>query len=125
MKYFITMALSYALTLVIPAYATQAAIQLETQLETQHLLNFIKTTQCQYERNGTLHNGVEALQHIEKKYQYYLDDIHSSEDFIKYSATKSQMSGKKYRVHCPDEAIQDSHTWLKAELEKYRASKSN
>ena len=124
MKPFITMALSCALILATPVYATPV-YDTQIQLETQHLLNFIKTTQCQYERNGTLHNGVEALQHIEKKYQYYLDDIHSSEDFIKYSATKSQMSGKKYRVHCPDEAIQDSHAWLKAELEKYRASKTN
>ena len=113
------MALAWALTLATPAHANQA----ETQLETQHLLKFIKTTQCQYERNGTLHNGVEALQHIQKKYQYYLDDIHSTEDFIKYSATKSQMSGKKYRIHCLDKAIQDSHVWLKDELKNYRASK--
>ncbi|OUR70527.1 hypothetical protein A9Q73_00005 [Bermanella sp. 47_1433_sub80_T6] len=124
MKSFITMTISCALILATPVYATPV-YDTQTQLETQHLLNFIKSTQCQYERNGTLHNGVEALQHIEKKYQYYLDDIHSSEDFIKYSATKSQMSGKKYRVHCPGQAIQDSHAWLKAELEKYRASKTN
>ncbi len=119
MKHFITMALTCAFTLATPAYANQATIQLETQ----HLLNFIKTTHCQYERNGTLHNGVEALQHIQKKYQYYLDDIHSSEDFIKYSATKSQMSGNKYRIHCPGQAIQDSSVWLTDELKHYRSGK--
>jgi len=95
----------------------------QTQLETQHLLTFIKSTQCQYERNGTFHNGTEALQHIQKKYEYYMDDIHSSEDFIKYSATKSQMSGNKYHIHCPGQAIQDSSVWLTDELKKYRAGK--
>ena len=99
------------------------ASQTQTQMETQHLLNFIKTTQCKYERNGTLHNGMEALQHIKKKYEYYRDDIHSSEDFIKYSATKSQMSGKKYRIHCPGQAIQNSSVWLTGELKKYRSEK--
>jgi len=122
MKPFITMALSCALILATPVYATPV-YDTQIQLETQHLLNFIKTTQCQYERNGTLHNGIEALQHIEKKHQYYLDDIHSSEDFIKYSATKSQMSGNKYHIHCPGQAIQDSSVWLTDELQKYRSGK--
>ena len=58
------------------------------QTEIQHLLEFVKTTPCQYERNGTQHTGVEAVEHIQKKYDYYLDDIKTAEDFIEYSATK-------------------------------------
>lgn len=94
-----------------------------TQDEINHLLSFVASTDCQYERNGTLHNGAEAVAHINKKYEYYLDDIESSEDFIKYSATKSKMSGKYYIIHCGDKAAVKSKDWLLTELTLYRTSK--
>jgi hypothetical protein len=93
-----------------------------TQDEIDHLLNFVATTDCQYERNGTLHSGKEAVEHINKKYAYYLDDIKSTEDFIKYSATKSSMSGKYYKIHCKNTAAVNSQDWLTTELTAYRHS---
>ena len=39
-----------------------------TQTEISHLLKFVSETQCQYERNGTMHTGKEAKNHIQKKY---------------------------------------------------------
>lgn len=91
-----------------------------TQDEINHLLNFVASTDCQYERNGTMHNGKEAVDHINKKYSYYLDDIESTEDFIKYSATKSKMSGKYYKIHCSNKASINSQDWLLSELSVYR-----
>ena len=88
--------------------------------EINHLLNFVASTDCQYERNGTLHNGKEAVEHINKKYAYYLDDIESTEDFIKYSATKSMMSGKYYKIHCGSKPSVNSQDWLLTELSVYR-----
>jgi hypothetical protein len=88
--------------------------------EINHLLRFIASTDCQYERNGTLHNGKEAVEHIKKKYQYYSDDIESSEDFNKHSATKSKISGKYYKIHCTDKAVVKSKNWLLTELTVYR-----
>ncbi len=92
-----------------------------TQQEIDHLLTFVQTTACQYERNGTVYSGVEAVEHIQKKYDYFKDDIESTEDFIKYSATKSKMSGKKYKVHCADAPAQNSSEWLLIELKRYRS----
>jgi hypothetical protein len=91
-----------------------------TQEEINHLLNFVASTDCKYERNGTLHNGTEAVAHINKKYEYYLDDIESAEDFIKYSASKSKMSGKYYKIHCNNKAPVKSQDWLLTELVAYR-----
>jgi hypothetical protein len=88
--------------------------------EINYLLGFIASTDCQYERNGTLHNGKEAVGHIKKKYEYYSDDIESSEDFIKHSATKSNISGKYYKIHCTDKAAIKSKNWLLTELTVYR-----
>jgi hypothetical protein len=95
-----------------------------TQDEIAHLLKFVETTECKYERNGTLHNGAEAVKHINKKYQYYADDIKSTEDFIKYAATKSKMSGKYYKIHCANADVVKSQEWLLTELKTYRKSQS-
>jgi hypothetical protein len=91
-----------------------------TQDEINHLLSFVASTDCNYERNGTLHNGKEAVEHINKKYAYYEDDIKSAEDFIKFSATKSRMSGKYYQIHCSNKSSVKSQDWLLAELMVYR-----
>ena len=102
--------------------ASHGAIQKATKEEIQHLLSYVKSTDCQYERNGTQHTGVEAVAHIQKKYDYYVDDIKTAEDFIEYSATQSKMSGNKYKVHCTGLAKQTSQNWLLKELHKYRKS---
>jgi len=91
-----------------------------TQDEINHLLSFVESTDCKYERNGTMHNGKEAVEHINKKYAYYSDDIESTEDFIRYSATKSKMSGKHYKIHCSNKSSIKSQNWLLNELMVYR-----
>jgi hypothetical protein len=96
-----------------------------TQQEIAHLLNFVASTTCQYERNGTIYDGIAAQKHIKQKYHYYVDKINSAEDFIKYSATKSTMSGGKYNVHCSNLPVQYSSEWLLNELKNYRASQSD
>lgn len=88
--------------------------------EITHLLNFVESTDCLYIRNGDEHKGPEARAHIQKKYDYYHDDIESAEDFIKYSATKSVISGSRYKVDCPGQETQFSGDWLLSELKSYR-----
>ncbi|GLS92290.1 hypothetical protein GCM10007916_33600 [Psychromonas marina] len=99
---------------------SSTAVFANTVQEINHLLNFVETTDCSYHRNGTAYNGVDARDHIQNKYDYYDNKIKSAEDFIKYSATKSMMSGKRYTIICGDEAPQFSADWLNQELLKYR-----
>jgi len=96
----------------------------DTQKEITHLLDFVANTTCKYERNGTIYDGVEAQIHIKKKYHYFIDKIKSAEDFIKYSATESTMSGKKYKILCADMPVQNSGDWLLEELKKIRQRRS-
>ena len=110
---------------VIILVAISAGAMADTQKEIEHLLNFVANTSCKYERNGTLYDGVEAQNHIKKKYRYYLDKINSAEDFIKYSATESLLSGKKYKIHCPNMAVQNSGDWLLDELNRYRMNQTD
>ncbi len=93
------------------------------QHEVQHLLNFIANSHCIIDRNGSQHNGQDALAHIQKKYAYFRDDITSTESFIEYSASKSTFSGKNYTVVCDDHR-KTSQQWLLDELATYRSTRN-
>lgn len=88
--------------------------------EIEHLLNYVALTSCIYERNGDMYSGNEAVEHIKKKYDYFIDDIATTEDFVEHSATKSEMSGKHYKIHCMHQPSIKSSIWLLLELKRYR-----
>ena len=89
--------------------------------EVNHLINFVKTSDCVLNRNGTDHSGEKSVAHIQKKYKYFRKKIKSTEDFIEYSATKSTMSGKYYTVTCPGQKAINSQDWLLTELARFRS----
>ena len=97
----------------------------DTQEEINHLLGFVANTPCKYERNGTLYDGSQARDHINMKYEYYRDKVKTTEDFIKYSATKSTLSGKKYTIHCPGSEVMTASDWLLGELKAFRVAREN
>ena len=88
--------------------------------EVLHLLDYLRTSDCAMERNGERHESEDAYSHVRKKYEYFRDKIQTSEDFIEYSASKSTMSGKYYRVFCKDEPPVLTRDWLLEELRSYR-----
>jgi hypothetical protein len=90
-------------------------------IEVNHLLAFVKESGCIINRNGTDHPAVKGISHIKKKYDYFRDDITSTEEFIEYSATKSTMSGDFYMVSCPGKEAIRTQDWLMAELKRFRA----
>lgn len=91
--------------------------------EIQHLLNYISKSNCSFERNEKFYKSPKVIKHILYKKEYFKDKINSTEEFIKFSATKSEVSGKKYKVHCKNTKTQELGLWLFKELESYRKSK--
>lgn len=103
------------------SYSVIADVPVEQVKEVSHLLGFVKNSGCIINRNGTDHPASEGVSHIEKKYDYFRDEINSSEEFIEYSATKSTMSGEYYTVSCPGKKIIKTQDWLLKELERFRS----
>ena len=101
--------------------ATSSLVLADMQDEIQHLLRFIETSGCEFERNGTVYDSRKARSHIERKYNYIESRVDETEDFIKYAATESSMSGRKYKVTCNGKQ-QASADWLHDELSRYRAN---
>jgi hypothetical protein len=96
-------------------------ITFETKSEISKLLEFVENSTCKFNRNGSWYSSTDAAKHIKKKYQYVLKKgyVKSTEDFIKYAATKSSISGKGYFVQCKDGSL-SSALWLQTELENIR-----
>ena len=91
-----------------------------TGQEIGHLLDYVAKTDCKYDRNGTIYDGPEARDHMNRKYRYYRKKVGTAEDFIKYSATRSTVSGKEYKIRCPGASVISSSEWLLEELRRYR-----
>ena len=101
---------------------TNSAANEKTQKEIHYLLTYIEQSECLFNRNGTDYKGNEVVPHINKKYDYFKDDIKTAENFIALSATKSELSGKKYTVRCNDGETEELGKWLLEVLSKLSRS---
>ena len=105
-----------------PLMAVAEELSFKSQQEISHLISYLEKSGCRFNRNGTWYSSTEAVQHINKKYEYLLDKklVRSAEVFIEKAASESSMSGKPYLVQCGNEQTQPSANWFAAELKNYR-----
>ena len=116
-------ALLLAGTVVLLASGRVAAAQsVELDATIQHLIEFVRTSDVRFERNFSSHDSLEAALHIEKKYQYFKDEIDSPEKFIELCATRSLVTGKRYQVVVSDGDTLPAGEWLNSELARYRSA---
>lgn len=109
-----------ALSLVLLPVVAHSDVPPEQQAEIAHLLDYLASSDCVMIRNGKSHDAEEAVGHVQRKYDYYRNKINSTEDFIELAATKSMISGMRYKVKCPGENAVPSDEWLRAELQRFR-----
>ena len=95
-------------------------VSVANSVEITHLLKFIENSGCTFERNGVQYDSREAREHINSKYEHIENHVHSAEDFIRYAATRSSMSGRLYHVICEGNKI-TSAEWLHGELTRFRS----
>lgn len=104
---------------------SQAAPPPAARQEIAHLIGYLTTSGCSFQRNGSWHDAAEAARHLQRKYDYLLkrDLVATGEDFIARAASESSLSGKPYQVRCGANAPIASAAWLKAELATYRSTR--
>lgn len=93
----------------------------DTQGAIAHLLEQVRTSDAAFIRNGRTHDAQGAARHIERKYEHFRDRIDTPETFIALAATRSELSGREYRVRLADGTELASAEWLGAMLERWRA----
>jgi hypothetical protein len=112
--------LSFAKSMVLIMLFLGVTVYADPVVEIDHLMDFVASSACEFERNGKIYTGSEARDHIHRKYDHFRNKIKTAEDFIEYSATKSEFSGRAYQTHCPEVKVQNTADWLLGELQVLR-----
>jgi hypothetical protein len=118
--------LSLAVLLAVLTLSAQAgSLPANARAEIEAVLSALKSSGCQFYRNGTWHSGAEAQAHLTKKLTYLADKnlIKSAEEFIALGASTSSVSGKPYQVRCGAAPAFDSELWLLDQLKAIRTAK--
>jgi Family of unknown function (DUF5329) len=97
----------------LPAAPASAVTQ-----EVSALLDTVGSSECRFYRNGTWHTANQAKQHLRTKLDYMQKRgvIKSAEQFIELAATKSSVTGTRYKMACGSDNPQDAAAWLNSKL---------
>ena len=119
-----SMGLALLVVLVQPVLADGTSIA--TNAEIAHLMQFVRTSNCQFYRNGSWYSSQDAHDHLLKKVKYLREEtaIPNAEYVVQEIATRSSMSGELYQIRCQDTLIVECRRWLTDELKRFRASVS-
>ncbi|WKD49799.1 DUF5329 family protein [Microbulbifer spongiae] len=115
--------------LVLLGFLSMVPVCLSTETakkEIEYLIGFVLNSNCTFIRNGKPHTADEAVKHIQRKYNYFRDDINSAEQFIELAASKSALSGRPYYTYCDSQKNKQlSSDWLLIALQKYRSDETD
>jgi hypothetical protein len=73
-------------------------------------------------RNGSEHRAAQAADHLRLKWRNAGNRIGTARDFIKYCATQSSLTGRKYRIRFKDGREMDSAVFFETELKRLEAT---
>jgi len=73
-------------------------------------------------RNGTEYDVDKAVAHLQLKRRNAGSRVKTAEDFIRYCATGSSMSGEKYRIRFASGETVDAAVFFEQRLGAYRAN---
>lgn len=106
--------------------ATENTERLDPQVRTEidYLLNRVQASGYVFIRNGKEHDGTDAAEHMQRKFEHFLDDgdIETVDDFIDRAGTKSLITGREYLVRLPDGTEIPTAQWLRAEIAARRTT---
>ena len=103
-----------------PVHATPNAEDSET---IEYLIGYVSESDMVFVRNFGNHKPARAASHIRNKYDHFVDDIDSPEEFIELCASKSLITGREYKVIDPAGNEIKTRDWLIAALKDYRDTK--
>jgi hypothetical protein len=77
---------------------------------------------AQFIRNGTAYDSTAAVKHLRSKLGVAGTRVETAEDFIRYCASESSISGKPYEIRFPDGRVVLSADFLRQKLSEFDAA---
>ena len=96
----------------------------DADTEIRALIQAVAESECEFNRNGSLHSAEAAAEHLQLKYSRGKRYADSAEAFIERLASKSSWSGKPYQMICDGET-QLAGDWLTATLIALRTERAD
>ena len=112
--------LTLSLVLIAGSIAT-AYGEADAGTEIRALIKAVAESECEFNRNGSLHSAEAAAEHLELKYSRGKRYADSAEAFIERLASTSSWSGEPYQMICDGET-QPAGDWLTSTLTTIRSS---
>jgi len=89
----------------------------------EYLLTVVASLQdAQFIRNGTAYDSAAAVKHMRAKLRVAGGRVKTAEDFIRYCASESSVSGQPYEIHFPDGRVVLSADFLRQKLAEFDAA---
>lgn len=90
------------------------------QKRIDYLLHSVETIKgATFIRNGAEYDSADAVKHLKSKLNYGGDRIKTAEDFVKYCASESSLTHRKYGIRLPDGAKLDGQTFFTQKLHEF------
>lgn len=70
-------------------------------------------------RNGSEYDGAAAAEHLRMKLGYAGEKVKTAEEFVKYCASESSVTHRKYKVRFSDGSVKDAAVFFVDELRKF------
>jgi hypothetical protein len=70
-------------------------------------------------RNGSEYDGAAGAKHLRMKLDFAGDRVKTAEDFVKYCASESSMSHRKYQVRTADGKTTEAAAYFYAKLREF------
>jgi uncharacterized protein DUF5329 len=71
---------------------------------------------AQFIRNGTVYDSAAAVSHMRTKLRAAGSRVRTAEDFVRYCASTSSISGRPYEIRFPDGRVLSSADFLRQKL---------
>ena len=102
------------------ARAGSASISETSRIE--YLLTVVASMHdAQFIRNGKAYDSASAVSHLRTKLQLAGGRVKTAEDFIRYCASESSVSGEPYEIHFADGRVVLSADFLRQKLLEFDA----
>ena len=117
MKTFVKFSLALLLGLM-AVVATAKTPSTETQKIEMLISSLGQLKGAVFIRNGSEYSGEQAEHHLRDKWEYAGSKVKTAQDFIKYCASESSFSGKKYQIRFADGKVMFSEDYFNEQLKK-------
>ena len=114
------------LVLLAAGLGSAAAVAARSPAEEERIAYLISSvaamSDAQFIRNGTRYDARAAAEHLRMKLSLAGSHVQSAEDFIRYCATGSSVSGQPYQIRLADGQLVPAADFLRAKLAQYDRS---